>query len=64
MVYEIPKTAGGYGPEVLLASFGASANNTTGDSPWAGVTLDGAGNLYGATDTGGANGNGTVFQIN
>ncbi len=62
-VYEIPKTAGGYGPEVLLASFGTSANNTTGDSPWAGVTLDGAGNLYGTTMFGGANNNGVVYAI-
>ena len=35
-----------------------------GGQPWAGLTLDGAGNLYGMTLTGGGlNGNGTVYKL-
>jgi uncharacterized repeat protein (TIGR03803 family) len=34
-----------------------------GLSPYAGVTLDGAGNLYGTTYGGGANGMGTVYEL-
>jgi uncharacterized repeat protein (TIGR03803 family) len=36
---------------------------TDGRAPWAGVTLDGAGNLYGSTQGGGAYGHGVVFQL-
>ena len=38
-------------------------NGTNGGSPAAGVTMDAAGNLYGTTQTGGANEQGTVFEI-
>ena len=63
VVYEIPKTAGGYGTEVVLASFGVTGANATGGYPLSGVTLDAAGNLYGATDFGGANDTGVVYEI-
>lgn len=46
----------------VLYSFGANA--TDGQEPYAGVITDSAGNVYGTTQTGGANGRGTVFKIN
>jgi len=51
----------GAGTETILHSFGASA--TDGQTPRARVTLDSAGNVYGATLKGGANQIGTVFKI-
>ncbi|MGB8029293.1 MAG: choice-of-anchor tandem repeat GloVer-containing protein [Terracidiphilus sp.] len=64
-VFEI----GASGTETILYSFGASA--TDGQRPYAGLTMDGAGNLYGTTLYGGSNGlgsavsgYGTVFVIN
>jgi uncharacterized repeat protein (TIGR03803 family) len=45
----------------VLYSFGANA--TDGQEPYAGVITDGAGNVYGTTQTGGVNGRGTVFKI-
>jgi hypothetical protein len=47
------------GNETVLYSFTGGAD---GDNPAAGVALDGAGNLYGTTITGGAN-YGVVFKI-
>jgi uncharacterized repeat protein (TIGR03803 family) len=49
------------GTERILYSFGANA--TDGQEPYAGVMVDSAGNVYGTTQTGGANGLGTVFKI-
>jgi uncharacterized repeat protein (TIGR03803 family) len=51
------------GKEKILYSFGANA--TDGVAPCAGLIMDSAGNLYGTTESGGANGlyNGTVFKI-
>jgi uncharacterized repeat protein (TIGR03803 family) len=34
-----------------------------GATPWAGVTIDQGGNLYGTASEGGADGNGTVFKL-
>jgi uncharacterized repeat protein (TIGR03803 family) len=59
-VFEIPKTAGGYGTLTLLASFNFG---TTGDYPDAGLTTDAAGDLFGTTQQGGPGGYGTVFEI-
>ena len=58
-VFEIPKTAGGYGLLSTIATF----NDTNGSGPYAGLTADAAGNLFGTTLYGGASGNGTVFEI-
>ncbi|HXE51472.1 MAG TPA: choice-of-anchor tandem repeat GloVer-containing protein, partial [Tepidisphaeraceae bacterium] len=41
----------------------ASFNGANGADPTAGLTMDAAGNLYGTTQFGGANGDGTVFEI-
>ena len=38
-------------------------NGNDGGFPWAGLILDQAENLYGATSTGGSGGGGTVFQM-
>ena len=60
-VFEIPRTATGYGTESVLWSFGATPD---GQNPQAGLLLDNSGNLFGTTSSGGANGHGTVFEIN
>ncbi len=52
------------GAETILYSFGAGAND--GQSPNGGLIVDSAGNVYGTTYYGGANGydnGGTVFKI-
>ena len=41
----------------------ANFNAATGTAPYAGLYADGAGNLFGTTTTGGANGSGTVFEL-
>jgi large repetitive protein len=45
--------------EQILYSF----TGATGQDPWAGLIMDGSGNLYGTTREGGANGYGTVFEL-
>ena len=50
--------------ETVLYSFCAQKNCADGDEPRAGVIMDSAGNLYGTTHRGGADGNyGTVFEL-
>ena len=49
------------GNETILYSF--TGTNGDGAFPQAGLVLDTQGNLYGTTDSGGANGDGTVFQV-
>jgi uncharacterized repeat protein (TIGR03803 family) len=48
------------GKETVLYSFTGGAN---GASPTAALTMDGVGNLYGTTTTGGLAGNGTIFKL-
>ena len=47
--------------ESVLYSFGTGTDGTT---PYAGVTLDSAGNVLGTTSAGGTYGYGTVFELN
>jgi len=58
-VYSLTPSSGGW-TESLLWRFTGSGD---GGVPWAGVTFDTAGNLYGTTIFGGAYGGGTVFQL-
>ena len=55
-VWELVKGSGTITP---LATF----NGTNGTSPFAGVTLDASGNLFGTADTGGANNVGVVWEL-
>jgi uncharacterized repeat protein (TIGR03803 family) len=48
------------GVETVLHSF---AGNSDGAQPYAGLVMDGAGNLYGTTEKGGTSGFGTVFKV-
>jgi uncharacterized repeat protein (TIGR03803 family) len=55
-VFEVGK---GSGTITTLASF----SSTSGSNPYAGLIISAAGNLYGTTYSGGANGGGTVFEV-
>jgi len=59
-VFELTPTAGGGWTEQVLHNFG---NGTDGDAPAASLIFDAAGNLYGTTYEGGAQDNGTVFEL-
>jgi uncharacterized repeat protein (TIGR03803 family) len=59
-VFELSLTAGSW-HETLLHAFTASGKD--GYQPLGGLILDPAGNLYGTTSTGGANGAGIVFEV-
>ena len=59
-VYEIKKTATGYASTpTTLVSF----NGTNGAAPSVGLIADANGDLFGTTSRGGANDDGTVFEI-
>jgi uncharacterized repeat protein (TIGR03803 family) len=60
-VFELSPSPGGGWTETVLHTFGHPA--TDGSQPWTGVTMDAAGNLYGATLDGGVYGYGTVFEM-
>ena len=61
-VFEIAKTGGSYASTpTTLVSFGFNDGNWA--NPWAGLIADAAGDLFGTTENGGANGHGTVFEI-
>ncbi len=59
MVFELTPMPDGDWLETVLHRF----KGTDGTEPFAGVTLDAGGNLYGTTGSGGPNGGGTVFKI-
>jgi uncharacterized repeat protein (TIGR03803 family) len=61
VVFKVDST----GKETVLYSFcpNGYGNCTDGASPQAGLIHDAAGNLYGTTSVGGANGDGTVFKL-
>ena len=58
-VFELVNHGGGSYTQVTLLSF----NGANGALPSAGLIADAAGNLFGTTASGGANGYGTVFEI-
>jgi uncharacterized repeat protein (TIGR03803 family) len=49
--------------ETVLYSFCAKSGCTDGEGPYAGLVMDAAGNLYGTTASGGAQGDGTAFEL-
>lgn len=51
------------GGETVLHSFCSRSDCRDGENPEGGVIMDGSGNLYGTTSTGGANWGGNVFKI-
>jgi uncharacterized repeat protein (TIGR03803 family) len=59
-VFELTYVNGIGWKETLLYNF---QNLSDGQSPYAGMVRDTAGNLYGATSDGGSGGGGTVFQM-
>jgi uncharacterized repeat protein (TIGR03803 family) len=60
-VFELSPGAGGVWTETTLYEFGAAAGD--GTNPVAALIFDGNGNLYGTTESGGANGKGAVFEL-
>jgi uncharacterized repeat protein (TIGR03803 family) len=56
-VFKLSKT----GKETVLHAF--TGANGDGASPFSGVTMDNAGNLYGTTRNGGSSNSGTVFKL-
>lgn len=60
-VFELTPQAGGGWTESVLHSF--KNNSRDGNAPFASLILDSVGNLYGTTSSGGAHGDGTVFEL-
>lgn len=60
-VYELSPRSNGHWSEKILYNF--ANNGTDGVNPYAGVVFDSAGNLYGTTYSGGANNQGTLFEL-
>jgi hypothetical protein len=59
-VFEIVKTKGGYADApITLVSF----TNADGADPYGSLTADAAGDLFGTTEAGGADGKGTAFEL-
>jgi uncharacterized repeat protein (TIGR03803 family) len=59
-VFEIAKSGSSYsGTPTVLVSF----SRTNGQDPESGLIMDAAGDLFGTTEYGGANSDGTVFEI-
>jgi len=62
-VYELVKGPNGYSQQTLFSFAANSTGNATGANPYAGLTTDAQGNLYGTTGNGGANGTGAVYEL-
>lgn len=58
-VFELSPNGSGWTEQILYTFQGAN----DGYQPFGGLTLDAAGNLYGTTFMGGANGGGTAFEL-
>jgi uncharacterized repeat protein (TIGR03803 family) len=58
-VFKLTPGIGGWTQSVLHAFAGGN----DGASPYAGLTFDTAGNIYGTTSAGGASGKGTIFKL-
>jgi uncharacterized repeat protein (TIGR03803 family) len=58
VVFELSPTANGW-METILHSF----DNSDGNKPYGGLIFDSAGNLYGATSSGGSGQGGTVYEL-
>jgi len=58
-IYQLKPSGGGWTESVLYSFTGGP----DGANPYAGLTLDQAGNLYGATGAGGSGNGGTVFEL-
>jgi uncharacterized repeat protein (TIGR03803 family) len=58
-VFELTPSSGKWS-ETVLYNFGGGED---GFFPWSGVIFDSAGNLYGTTESGGANAGGTVYEL-
>ena len=61
-VFKLAPSSTGW-TETVLYSFCAQYPCPDGAYPYAGVIMDGAGNLYGTTDSGGGHNHGTVFKL-
>lgn len=59
-VFQLSPTASGPWTETTLYTFTGGAD---GAQPWAGLTLDAVGNLYGTAEMGGVNNLGVVFEL-
>jgi uncharacterized repeat protein (TIGR03803 family) len=59
-VFKLSPVIGGQWTESIIHTFGGAGD---GSQPWGGLSTDSAGNLYGTTRYGGANGGGTVYEL-
>jgi uncharacterized repeat protein (TIGR03803 family) len=62
VIFELSPTAQGGWTEKLLYSFGAGGS-ADATEPYAGLTIDATGNLYGTTNAGGAHNLGAVYEL-
>src|SRR5262249_17563178 len=60
-VYQLTPSGNGSWTETILHLF--NQDGVDGTFPYAGLTMDASGNLYGTTTTGGANGYGVVYEL-
>jgi uncharacterized repeat protein (TIGR03803 family) len=60
IVFKLTPTSQGQWTETVVHRF---TGGTDGATPYAGVILDAAGNVYGATDGGGSAGKGTIYKL-
>ena len=63
-MFELAKTDSGYSSvPTILAAFVGSGTGFNAGGPSGQLLADSAGNLFGTTSTGGANGGGMVFEL-